>query len=397
MKAMRQIRYTLARTTVTLGLVALMSGCAAIKDWTTDDNAEPPAPLPNFTPTATLHTVWQASVGNGAGGEFLEMAPLITDTRVFASAADGSVSAFARNSGAQQWSVDVGTTLGSGPGGNDQIIVVGGSEGEVIALNGGSGTELWRANVNSEILSAPGLAENVVAVRTADGHVYGLDSSNGEQLWAYQQAEPVLTLRGTSAPQVFSNGMIVGMDNGSLVTLLSATGQKVWETSVADSRGRSELERIVDIDGDPVILGETVYAVSYQGNVASVSLRDGETLWRREMSSAAGLGVDRNNVYVTDIDSEVWALSNVGGASVWKQEALRARSLTAPAVAGDGVVVGDFEGYLHLLAVDDGRFLARTQVGSGAILAAPVVRDGVIYVNDSKGQLKAITAGSGGG
>ena len=383
------------RLVILAAALAFLPGCAAIKDWTTSDNAEPPAPLPNFSATVALRTLWTAQVGDGAGGEFLKMTPLVTENRIFVAAADGTVASLDRRSGNRQWSVETGLVLTSGPGSDGDIVVIGDGEGEVIALNAGSGAELWRASVASEVLAAPGVASDMVAVRTSDGHVYGLDRATGEQRWSYQQSEPVLTLRGTSAPQVFSNGIIVGMDNGSLVTLLSATGQKVWEVAVADARGRSELERIVDIDGDPVIAGDAVYAVSYQGNVAGVGLRDGVTRWRREMSSSAGLGVDQSNVYVTDVDSELWALSNIGGASVWKQDALRARSLTAPVAVGGGVVVGDFEGYVHLMAVDDGRFLGRTQVGSAAIIAPPVVYDGVLYVANAKGQIQALVPGGG--
>jgi len=368
-----------------------INGCAMIKDWTTSDNAEPPTPLANFTPSASLTTNWQAQVGNGSGGKFLKMGPLVTETRVVAAAEDGTVSSFDRRSGARQWSISLDTSLSSSPGGNDEMIVIGGSEGEVIALNGASGAEMWRNSLTSEILSAPGVADNTVVVRTSDGHLYGLKRSDGEELWVFNQTEPVLTLRGTSAPQIFSNGVVAGMDNGNLVVLLTDTGQRVWEVSVADSRGRTELERIVDIDGDPVLYRDAVFAVSYQGNVGAVQLRSGEPVWRREMSSSAGLDVDDINVYITDTESEVWAITNTGGASVWKQEGLRARSLSAPTAVGSGAVVGDFEGYIHLLAIDDGRFLARTQIGSSAIQAKPVFADGLLYVSNAKGQLQALS------
>jgi len=382
---------SLYRATILLVALLGLNGCAAIKDWTTSDNATPPTPLANFTPSASFSSAWQAQVGDGSGGKYLKMGPLVTANRVVAAAADGTVSAFERRSGSRQWSIDTDTKLSSSPGGNDEMVVVGSSDGEVIALSGASGAELWRSPLNSEILSAPGIADNTVIVRTSDGHVYGLKRSDGEQIWAYNQTEPVLTLRGTSAPQVFSNGVIIGMDNGNLVTLLSDTGQRIWDVAIADARGRSELERIVDIDGDPVLFGDAVFAVSYQGNVGAVGLRSGNPLWRREMSSSAGLAVDNNNVYVTDSDSNVWAVSNSGGSSVWKQEGLAARSLTAPAAVGSGVVVGDLEGYLHLLAADDGRFLARTQVGSSAIHAPPVFADGILYVSNAKGQLRAMS------
>lgn len=372
-------------------LALSLSGCATIKEWTSGDTGEPPTPLTNFTPTISFGNVWQAQVGDGNDGRFLKLAPLVTATRVVASSTDGTVAAFDRRSGSQLWRIDTDTELSSGPGGNDEMVVVGSSEGQVIALNAANGASLWTSAVSSEILSAAGVGDNMVVVRTSDGHLYGLDRYDGSQQWVYNQTEPVLTLRGTSAPQVFSNGVIAGMDNGSLITLLTDSGQAVWTLKVADARGSSELQRIVDIDGDPVIYADTVYAVAYQGNVVAAQLRSGEPQWQRKMSSSAGLGVDDANVYVSDADSNVIALSRDTGASVWKQEGLRARSLSAPTAVGPGAVVGDFEGYLHLLALDDGRFLGRTQVGSSAILAKPVFADGILYVINAKGRLQALS------
>jgi len=372
-------------------LLLALNGCATIKDWTSKDTGEPPTPLTTITPTASFATVWQAQVGDGSDDKFLKLPPLVTSSRVVASSADGTVAAFDRRSGKQLWRTDTGGQLGSAPGGDDELVVVGGSEGAVIAVNAASGTELWRTPLSSEILSAPGVAANTVVVRTTDGHLYGLDRSNGEQRWAFNQTEPVLTLRGTSAPQVFANGVIAGMDNGTLVTVLSDTGQQIWSTKIADARGSSELQRIVDIDGDPVIRDDVVFAVSYQGNIAAIDLRSGEPIWRRAMSSSEGVGVGTDNVYVTDADSIVSALSRSGGASVWKQEGLRARSASAPEAVGPGAAVGDFEGYLHLLAADDGRFIGRTRVGSAAILAKPVFVDGLLYVINTNGRLQAFS------
>lgn len=376
---------------LTTALALTLNGCATIKEWTSSDTSDPPTPLTDFTSTIGLASVWDAQVGDGADQRFLKLAPLVTASRVVASSADGTVAAFNRRTGAVLWRVDTDTELSSGPGGDDELIVVGSSEGQVIALNAASGATLWTTPLGSEILAAPGVATNRVIVRTSDGHLYGLDRYDGSQTWAYNQTEPVLTLRGTSAPQVFANGVIAGMDNGSLITVLTDTGQSVWNLQVADARGSSELQRIVDIDGDPVIYDEAVYAVAYQGNAVAAQLRSGEPIWRRRMSSSAGLGVDDANVYVSDADSKVVALSRGTGASVWEQEALKGRSLSAPTAVGRGAVVGDFEGYVHLLAVDDGRFLGRTRVGSSPILAKPVYVDGILYVINSKGRLQALS------
>jgi len=373
------------------GTLMLVNGCTALGNmFDNPDNTAEPAELVDFEPTAKVRTVWQRSVGSGAGKLFLKLRPAIDGERVFAATRGGSVRAFDARSGESVWETDTDSPLSGGPGVGDGLVLLGTSDGEVLALAEADGEVKWRARVSSEVLSSPQAQGGVAVARTIDGKLFGLNTDDGTRLWVYDRTAPVLTLRGTSSPVLVEGAAVAGFDNGQVVAVALSNGQALWETRVAVPRGRSELERMVDIDADPIIEDNTVYAVTYQGQVAALDLPSGEVVWRRDMSSHAGLGVGPENVYVTDDESHVWALNRFNSASMWKQAKLDARRLSPPAVFGQYVIVGDFEGYVHWLRRRDGQFVARVKVDSDAIIAAPVATAFAVYVYGSGGELAAL-------
>jgi outer membrane protein assembly factor BamB len=270
-------------------------------------------------------------------------------------------------------------------------VLVGTSDAEVLALSAVDGTLLWTAEVSSEVLSVPKTDLDKVIVQTADGNVAALDAADGHQLWIHDRSIPVLTLRGTSTPAVQHGLVVVGYANGKLAALSVEKGFDVWETSITIPQGSSEIDRMVDIDGDPIIVGGAVYVTTYQGRVAVVDVQNGNPGWTRDMSSNAGLGVDFSQVYVTDDQSHVWALSRSTGASEWKVEALGNRGLTAPEPFEDYILVGDVEGYVHLLSRYDGHIAARVKVDGKGINSKPLASNGVFYVYGNSGKLAAYT------
>src|SRR5690606_26136777 len=254
-----------------------------------------------------------------------------------------------------------------------------------------TGEVQWRAQVSSEILSPPLRSGGVVVVRTNDGKVFGLSGVTGERLWVYDRTVPALTLRGTSAPAIAAGAVIAGFDVGRVAALDLGTGRLLWETSVATARGRSELERMVDIDSDPVILDGVIYVTTYQGQLAALQLETGRILWSRAVSSHTGFTADDNHIYLTDADSHVWAFDRYTGGVAWKNEKLHARMATGPASVGDYVVVGDLQGYLHWLRKEDGEFAARTQLTKKRIIVEPATAGRVLYAYGSDGTLAAYT------
>ncbi len=378
-------------TLLLLGSLLLVSGCTALGNlFDGSDNTVEPAELVDFEPTIKIRTVWQHRVGSGAGKLFLKLRPAVDGDRVYAATRGGRVRAFDARSGESIWDTETDSPLSGGPGVGDGLVLLGTSDGEVLALDEKDGEIEWRARVSSEVLSSPVAQGGIAVARTIDRKLFGLSTDDGTRLWVYERTTPVLTLRGTSSPALTEGAAIAGFDNGQVVAIALSNGQPLWETRVAVPRGRTELERMVDIDADPVIEGNTVYAVTYQGQVAALELFSGEVIWRRDMSSHAGLGVGAENVYVTDDSSHVWALNRSNSASMWRQAKLEARRVSPPAVFNQFVVVGDLEGYVHWLRKDDGQFVARVRIDSDGIVAAPVVTPFAVYVYGSGGELAAL-------
>lgn len=377
-------------------LGSLLSGCSTMSSWFGgvlggDDNTEPPTPLTEIEPSVQFNKLWNADIGVGYDKQTINLQPVIAGSRLFAADRKGRVVALDADSGKRLWSTATDTAIAAGPGVGEGMVVVGSSDADVIALDAESGAVRWKVEVSSEVLSVPRIDLDKVIVQTADGSIAALDGADGRQLWIYDRSVPVLTLRGTSTPAVQRGLVIAGFSNGKLAALSAEKGFVVWEKGIAIPQGRSELERIVDIDGNPVIAGGAVFVTTYQGRIAMLELQSGNVGWEREMSSSAGLGVDFSQVYVTDDKSNVWALSRTTGASVWKLESLAWRNLTAPQPIGDYVAVGDSLGYVHLLSRRDGHIVARIEVDSAGIRARPLAVDDTLYVYGNSGKLVAYT------
>lgn len=355
------------------------------------DNTEPPSPLVDFIETADINRIWSENVGKGTDELFIKLVPAILNDQIYIADTRGNVAALDSATGKTIWRKDLDEPITGGPGADTNLTMVGTSQGDVISLSSETGDELWRAKVSSEILSAPREADDVVVVRTIDGKIFALDAITGERLWVYDRTVPALTLRGTSTP-VITNGLIIaGFDGGRVAALELKTGKLIWERRVAISSGRSELERMVDVDAQPLILGDIIYVTTFQANVTALSLESGQILWQRDISSHAELGADTSNLYVTDDKGHVWAIDRFSGASVWKQEKLQARQVTGPVVMGNKVIVGDLEGYLHWLNKETGEFTTRNQVSSDRILTQAITANDILFSYSSGGRLSAFS------
>jgi outer membrane protein assembly factor BamB len=377
-------------------LGGLLSGCSTMSSWFDgilggEDNTEPPTPLTELDPRVSFERRWSTDVGVGYDKQFINLQPVASGERIYAADRKGRVVKLDAETGERLWSTDTEAPLAAGPGVGEGLVVVGSSDGYVIALDAESGAERWRAEVSSEVLAVPRIDLDKVIVQTADGTIAALDGADGRQVWVNDRTVPVLTLRGTSSPAAALGLVVAGFSTGKLVAYSAEQGFPVWEKSVAIPQGRSELERIVDIDGNPVIIGNAVYVVTYQGRVAMLDLGSGDVGWERDMSSSAGLGVDFSQVYVTDDKSHVWALSRSTGASAWKLEDLAWRGLTAPTPIGDYVAVADALGYVHLLSRYDGEIVGRVEVDSDGIRARPLAVGDTLYVFGNSGKLVAYT------
>jgi outer membrane protein assembly factor BamB len=305
----------------------------------------------------------------------------------------GGVYAFDLQTGKTVWHFESKLPLAGGPGAGDGLVVAGSLEGDVVALDAATGAQKWTAKVPNEVIAAPTIGQGMVLVHSNDGRVTAFDEATGERRWFWNHDLPNLTVRGNDAPLLGPGYVFVGNDDGTLTALSLADGRSLWETPVAEAEGRTELERMADVDGTPALDGTTLYATSYKRKTTAIDGPSGRALWQHDAGGPGRVAVASDRVVVTDPSGVVWALDKNGGGAFWQQDKLKNRSVTSPAIQGDYAVVGDYDGYLHWLKLDTGAFAARVRAGHDALRAAPVVADGVLVVQDVDGGLSAYRLG----
>ncbi len=370
---------------VLLGLTILCTACSLSKEETN----EPPSELVEFESSIKVKQLWQQKIGDGWENLRLGLVPADDGTYVYAAAHDGQVLSINLDRGRSRWRVKTKLPLAAGPAVSGNTVVLGSSDGDVIALDATDGSELWRLNIGGEVLASPVITRGLAVVRTVNGRVKALDLKTGVERWEAEFELPRLTLRGNSPPVVSGDLVITGTDNGKVVALNANDGSTVWESILSLPSGRTDLELLADVDAAIKVIGERLFVVGYQGRVGMLSRDSGQVLWSNELSSYAGMGTDWNRLYITDSDSEVVALDQNTGSTLWRQDAMRARWLTAPTSLGRNVVVGDFEGYLHWLDGDTGNFAARTRVGKEALINSAVVAGETLLILSSDSRLVA--------
>lgn len=383
----------LCRYTILMLALLALGGCGTVADpteWFGSSSVEPPNELEDFEPTREPVVLWSADVDSGTDDQRLHLVPGVYQGQVFVASADGRVKAFDARNGKTLWDVELDVPISGGPGVGEGIVVVGTSDADVIALNASDGSERWRGAASSEILSSPAVGRGVVVVQALDGRVTGLDAGTGVERWRYSSRVPSLTLRGSGSPVMSGNAVFCGLAGGKLVALDITSGDLLWDANVTVPGGRSELERLADIDGDPLVRDGAVYVATYQGEVAAFGESSGISLWRHRLSVHGALAADWRSLFAADENGILWSFDVESGRARWSQDSLRNRGLSDAVILGDSLVVGDFEGYVHFISATGGTFQARMRVGSDAITKGIRVEDGVLYVQNDDGTLKAI-------
>ena len=365
----------------------MISGCSIFGD--DKDPALEPVELVKFEETLDVKRIWSQKLGDGSEALRIALIPGYDGNRVYAASYDGKVSALDPETGKQVWRTDLEIILSAGPGVDGDRVVVAGYDGELILLNATDGSEIWRVNINGESLAKPVISSDLVIVYTNDGRLRAYSAFDGSERWQSEQTLPALTLRGASSPVVVGSSVITGFDNGRVVAASLDEGEQIWESILTPPAGRSDLERLADVDGSLAVVGQDVYAGGYHGRVAAMAAESGQLLWSRELSGYAGVAADWENVYLTDEQGELIALLRRNGTDVWRSGLLLRREPTAPTAFHTTVVVGDFEGYVHFFANTDGTLVARERVGKGAISGVPVVAGNRLLVQSESGTLSA--------
>lgn len=375
-----------------------MAGCSTVKGWFAgkDDDEKAarkkknePAELVDFTPGIGVSRLWSASAGKGEGRIGARQAPAVAGGRVYAAALEGGGHALDLQTGARIWKYDSDLPLSGGPGVGGGLVVVGSLKGDVIALDADTGAERWRARVPNEVISAPTIGQGLVLVRSNDGRVTAFDATSGERRWFWTVDVPPLSVRGNDSPVLGPGLAFVGNDDGTLAAIALADGRLLWSLPIGQPDGRSELERMADVDGAPVLDGSILYASSYKQQTLAIDGPSGRPIWASDKGGPNRVGLSIDKVIVTDAEGSVWAIDRSSGSVVWQQPALARRNLTGVAVQGDYAVVGDYDGYLHWLRLDNGEFAARARAGRAAIRGTPVVEDGILVVQTVEGDVSA--------
>jgi outer membrane protein assembly factor BamB len=374
------------------GLALALSGCSTVGSMTSTVGGwfgsgpakAKPAELVEFKPTATLTEAWKGDTGDANGHLFH---PQAEGDDVLA-AGGSRVVRIAVPTGNTVWKTEAGVKLSAGAGAGQGLVLAGGGKGELLALDLASGQVRWKVALSSEVTGQLLAVADTVIARTGDGRVHGLSAADGSRKWLYSRNLPALSLRGSGGMVVRDDVLYIGFPGGKLVALNAANGAQLWEATVALPRGATELERVADVMGNPVLDERQVCAVAYQGRVACFDRRNGSPLWARDTSSNSGLAMDERNVYVTDDKDAVTAYDKTSGRAGWRQDKLARRQVTAPLALGAWVVVADGEGFVHVLSAEDGSFVARAKVDS-SVRTAPVDIGPGFAVQTAKGTVVA--------
>lgn len=379
----------ITRKLVGVGVLALMTGCSTISSlnpFASKPKGNLPAPLVDLKGSMAVRTAWKLDVGKSRNYQFT---PALAGNTVIVAGGDGTLVRAEAATGRELWRVKAGMDLTAGVASDGNLIAVGGEKGKLLAFDM-DGKPLWTTQLSSEILSAPVVAQGIVVARSVDNRIVGVDAATGQKKWTVQRAAPPLTLRLAPGMVVHDKDVIVAQPGGKLLSLLLATGAPRWEVEVGIARGATELERVTDIGGYPVVYENDVCAVSYQGRVGCWDVLTGSPRWTRDLSSDAGVAVDQRFVFAADDKGAVYAFNRDGGTNAWKNDKLAFRRLSTPVSYGRAVAVGDYQGYVHFLSREDGAFLARAATDGSAISSTPLVAGSNLIFQTQNGTVTAI-------
>ncbi len=380
---------SLGKLSASFVLMLLLAGCQTLGGLFNDDESIPPAELVEFTPTLSVYDVWSTNALDGMSRSRPGIGLDFHDEKIWAADESGRIVGLDAETGRVEARFDTGLAISAGPRVEGNHLLVGTYEGEVAVLDRNSGSSVWTQNVSSEVLAAPIVSDGKVIVRVLDGRVYGFDRETGRRDWVYDRSVPLLSLRGNSTPIARAGRVYIGFDDGVVVALRSDDGQLIWEQRVSEPEGRTELERMTDIDGPMAIVGTELYVVSYKGRMASLALESGRLLWVKDVSAEQGVSLRRTELAVADRDDAIWLVDRRNSTTLWRDDRLERRDITRPVFYNNYLVTTDFEGYMHWLDSASGDFVARTRIGSDPAQGAPLVIGNTLYVLDVKGRVSA--------
>ena len=348
-----------------------------------------PIKIEDIVQNGQFKVLWTKDLNDGKKAYGYQLVPYIDREDIYVAGQQGQVSKLEASTGVQKWTVDLGFEISAGPGVGSKILVLGTPEGNVVALDKNSGSQIWSVRISSEILSPPIVDNNLVVVRSQDGRVYALNAETGKRNWLFDTNIPNLTLRGNSKPVVKAGRVYIGFDNGKVAAIKQESGEVIWSQNVIDTDGKTELARIVDIDGEMALIATDLYLSSAIGKTISVATESGRIMWSKDIGSAKGVTASRNNLYILDLESNIHALNRTSGTAEWKTSEFKYRKTTKPIFYLGDVVVGDLDGYIHIIDGENGKILARTRMGKSEFYTHPVSNGKMLVAYNKDGTLTA--------
>ena len=375
----------------TLLAVACLAACSSLPNlnpWSSEKEKPKPLELAPITQSgASLKTLWRFSTGKSTP---YVLTPAVVGTAVFVVDAGGAISRI--DGGKEAWRISAGQDISGGVGSDGKIVVVGTPKGEILAFDASNGKALWKTSTGTEVLAAPAVGSDLVIIRGNDSRLQAYDATSGKRRWIFQRSTPALTLRSNVGVTLLPNAVAAGFPGGKLVLVSLANGAQIWEATVAQPKGATELERVADITSSPVVSGDSICAVAFQGRVACFALSNGNQIWSRDVSSISGLDADGKSVFVSAEQGAVLAFDISNGFNLWKQDKLLNRNLSRPVIVGDSVLVADNLGIVHALNRQTGAFVARMNTDSSPISAEPQRIAQGIVVQTLSGAVYALSA-----
>lgn len=363
--------------------IAALAGCSGSGPKYT------PAELVDVKPTVNIKAIWSASLD---GADRYVFSPIVVGDRVFAAGSGGAIAKISVENGRDDWRINAEMKLTAGVGSDGKTVAVAGKKGALLAFDS-DGKLRWQAQASSEILTAPAVGGGLVIVRSIDNRIAAYDVETGKRKWTIDRPAPPLTLRSAPGMLVVGPTVVVALPGGRLLSLNLANGGPRWEVSIGEPRGATELERIADLTGNPAVYGRDVCAAASQGRIACVDVVTGAMRWSKTLAAGAvGVSVDERYVYAVDVHGAVYAFSRENGQSIWRNDKLSHRGLSAPVALGRYVAVVDYEGYVHVLSREDGWFVNRLSTEGSSVLSQPILAGSTLIVQNRSGSLYAFAA-----
>ncbi len=384
-----------ARILPLLITISVLAGCQTIGNWfNSDDDAIEPAQLVDFTATVDIVRRWSTNTGAGIDERLGANRPFLVDEEIWVGDHRGRIVAVNAESGNVIRRFDTKIALSGGPAVYGDLVLAGSFDGELVALDRQSGQQRWSARLSSELLSYPIIHDGIVIARCIDGRTFGFDRADGTRLWIHDRSIPLLTLRGNSDPLARAGQVFLGYDDGAVIGLDVSDGELIWQQRVSVPEGRTELERLADIDGPMAIVGTNLYVVTRAGRMASLAIESGRILWDKDVASFSGLSLQRTQLATVDPDDNVWLIDRRNGSTIWQDDKLAYRKLTRPVFIGNHLAVVDGSGFLHFYDLDSGEFSGRVRATRSAPANDPLVVGNTLYLLDQDGTLSAWTTRS---